>query len=179
MTQQALPSQNDRPIIVRPKVTAPASWSAHIPVLAASVAVAAWVLVLVTQLVTGFEWSRAMVGIGLVLPVCALAPFSALFKRKKAPPFSVPVAIETEKPALPPRLLHLENAPLDSIPAVLPLWRLFDRIARTGRTDYPVVDESGHLVGVIAHSDLPPHTARDVLGWLVAADVMRSPRSAA
>jgi hypothetical protein len=26
---------------------------------------------------------------------------------------------------------------------------------------------------------LPPHDARDVLGWLVAADVMRQPRSAA
>ena len=48
--------------------------------------------------------------------------------------FQAPLAPKAEQPAQPPRLMHLEHAPLDSIPAVLPLWRLFDRIARTGRT---------------------------------------------
>jgi hypothetical protein len=179
MSAKYLPSQNDGPIIVRPPVPVKASWSAFIPIGAASVAVVAWVVVLAAQLMASFDWSRAMIAIGLLLPVCALAPFSALFKKKLPAPVSAPVPVEVRQPAQPPRLFHLENAPLDSIPAVLPLWRLFDRIARTGRTDYPVVDEAGHLIGVIAHGDLPSHDARPVLGWLVAADVMRPPRSAA
>jgi hypothetical protein len=41
------------------------------------------------------------------------------------------------------------------------------------------VDESGCLVGVISLEDLPSYEAREALGWLVAADIMRAPKSAA
>jgi CBS domain-containing protein len=156
---------NDR---VQNRTTSP--WSAKVPAIAAGVALLAWALILASLLITGLERNRIAAALGLLL------------FRKRVPPSTPPPPPVESKPATPvgpPRLLHLPNAPLESIPAVLPLWRLFDKMNRTGRTDYPVVDEAGHLIGVIALADLPPYAARDVLGWLVAADVMRAPRSAA
>ena len=155
--------------------------ASKIPAIAAGLAIFAWMLILASLLINGVERNRMAAALGVLLPICALAPFSMLF-RKRLPPSAPPaprVEFQSAKPVGPPRLLHLPNAPLESIPAVLPLWRLFDKMNRTGRTDYPVVDEAGHLIGVITLADLPPYAARDVLGWLVAADVMRAPRSAA
>ena len=179
MGYQNLPSRRNDRVHNGQGAPSASNWSVHVPALTAGVAIAAWILVLLFQILSGFEWNRTSAVLGLLLPICALAPFSALIWKKK--PHAPPVLSEpTPKlPEPPPRHLHLANAPLDSIPAVLPLWRLFERMSRTGRTDYPVVDESGHLIGIISHSDLPPHSAREVLGWLVAADVMRAPRSAA
>ena len=152
-----------------------------IPAIAASVAILAWMLILASLLVSGLERNRIAAALGLLLPISALAPFSMLFRKRETPAAPPPPRVDSQpaKSVGPPRLLHLPNAPLESIPAVLPLWRLFDKMNRTGRTDYPVVDEAGHLIGVITLADLPPYSARDVLGWLVAADVMRAPRSAA
>ena len=154
-------------------------WSANIPAIAAGVAILAWILILGSLLFTGLERNRFSAALGLLLPIGALAPFSLMLRKKKPPPSPALVESKPERVQLPSPALHVVNAPAESIPSVLPLWRLFDRVARTGRTDYPVVDEAGHLIGIISHSDLPAHSARDALGWLVAADVMRPPRSAA
>jgi CBS domain len=155
--------------------------ASKVPALTAGVALLVWMLILASLLITGLERNRLAAALGLLLPISALAPFSMLFRKRVPPSAPTPPRVELElaKPVGPPRLLHLPNAPLESIPAVLPLWRLFDKMNRTGRTDYPVVDEAGHLIGLITSADLPPYAARDALGWLVAADVMRAPRSAA
>ena len=121
---------------------------------------------------TGLERNRLAAAVGLLLPISALAPFSVLLRKKEQPAPPLPqIDPKPVQAVRPPRSLHLPNAPLESIPAVLPLWRLFDKINRTGRTDYTVVDEAGLLIGVITLADWPRHSARDVLGWLVAADV--------
>ncbi len=156
-----------------------APWLTHVPTVAACMAAVAWVALFLYQVISGFEWSRAAALLGLLLPICALAPFTAFFRKKPAIILPFKTAGSSNPPEGPRRHRDLNGAPLDSIPAVLPLWRLFDRVARTGRTDYPVVDESGCLVGMISLDDLPPFAAREVLGWLVAADIMRAPKSAA
>ena len=155
------------------------SWSNHVPTVTMCVAASAWVAAFLYQIATGIEWSRALALLGLLLPIGALAPFTALFRKQAATSLPFRDASPSAQVAGPRRHRTLHGAPLDSIPAVLPLWRLFDKIARTGRTDYPVVDESGHLVGMISLEDLPPYPAREALGWLVAADIMRAPKSAA
>ncbi len=154
-------------------------WLANVPAIAVGFAILAWMLILGALLLSGLERNRFSAALGLLLPISALAPFSMMLRKKK--PSAPPALVEPkpERTQLPSPRVHVVNAPAESIPSVLPLWRLFDRIARTGSTDYPVVDEAGHLIGIISHGDLPVHSARDVLGWLVAADVMRPPRSAA
>jgi CBS domain-containing protein len=166
-----VPNRLDAPVANR--------WSTNVPAIAVGVAIMAWVLILGSLLFSGLERNRIAAALGLLLPISALAPFSMMFRKKKPSASPAPIEPKTERAQLPSQQVRLVNAPAESIPCVLPLWRLFDRIARTGRTDYPVVDESGHLIGIISHDDLPVHSARDVLGWLVAADVMRPPRSAA
>jgi hypothetical protein len=165
-----------RPIIQHTRARRPASgagrWSRFLPILAFGVAAIAWIAVLGFQIFSGLEWNRASALLGLLLPICALGPFTALFRKKSPLETRSTGAAITRRPALPRRRIPLTGAPLDSIPTVLPLWRLFNHIARTGRTDYPVVDETGQLVGVIALSDLPHAAAREVLGWLIAADIM-------
>jgi hypothetical protein len=153
--------------------------STFLPTATAGLAAVAWGAVLLYQMISGFEWSRASALLGLLLPIGALAPFTALFRRKPATILPFMTTASPDPEPQPRRHRELNGAPLDSIPTVLPLWRLFDKVARTGRTDYPVVDESGCLVGIISRDDLPAYPAREVLGWLVAADIMRAPKSAA
>lgn len=141
-------------------------------ILAVGIVCAAWVAVLILSFRIGFEWTRLSGLLGILLPVCALAPFAVSWRKngtgkpRASGPKFVGTSLVSDR--------QVQNAALlDSIPAALPLWRLFERIARTGRTDYPVVDESGHIVGEIERADMPPLAARDALGWLIAADIMR------
>ena len=121
----------------------PAWWSTHVPTATACIAAIAWIALLIYQMASGFEWNRASALLGLLLPVCALVPFTAFFRKKPATILPFKPVSSSESAPEPRRHMNLSGAPLDSIPAVLPLWRLFDKVARTGRTDYPVVDESG------------------------------------
>jgi CBS domain-containing protein len=65
-----------------------------------------------------------------------------------------------------------------TVPMWLPLWRLFDTMYSPNRDSkhqgYPVVDDAGHLTGMVTCSDMPEIELRHELGWLVAADVMSS-----
>jgi CBS domain-containing protein len=70
------------------------------------------------------------------------------------------------------------TADVQTVPQTLPLWRLFAMI--DGQVDgmqhhgYPVVDETGRLVGMVTRSDLPGFSAHEELRWLIAADVMHT-----
>lgn len=66
------------------------------------------------------------------------------------------------------------TVPVECIPESMPLWRLIERQERTGRTRFPVVDESGRLAGLVTDANLPESPGREVLGWLIAADVMQA-----
>jgi hypothetical protein len=59
-----------------------------------------------------------------------------------------------------------------ALPLTMPLWRIYERVRRSGLSNYSVVDDEGWVVGTIAVADLPTGDAREFLGWLVAADVM-------
>jgi CBS domain-containing protein len=65
---------------------------------------------------------------------------------------------------------------VETVPQSLPLRRLCDLFYgnenRTKHQGYPVVDESGRLVGMVTRSDLPQYALCHELGWLVVADVM-------
>jgi len=65
---------------------------------------------------------------------------------------------------------------VQTVPLSMPLRRLFDFVygseAKSKHQGYPVVDETGRLVGMLTRSDIPEFPKREDLAWLVAADVM-------
>jgi H+/Cl- antiporter ClcA/CBS domain-containing protein len=58
----------------------------------------------------------------------------------------------------------------------LPVRRLaalyLEKQAGAGHRGYPVVDDKGRLVGLVTRTDLPEHTLREELDWLLTADIM-------
>ena len=64
---------------------------------------------------------------------------------------------------------------VEAVPASMPLGRLFEMFYAASSAKhhgYPVVDDTGRLIGMVTRSDLPDIDVREELGWLVVADVM-------
>jgi CBS domain-containing protein len=129
----------------------------------------------------------------LSMPAVLLAPFAILFlvlilllarKRHRAPydlpqpPAPKPGAEAALDPLASMSVRRVMITDVRTVPLALPFWRLLDLLYGlghgAGHDAYPVVTETGRLVGIVTRGEVPGYALRDVLGWLIVADVMSS-----
>ena len=126
-----------------------------------------------TALVMGLEISRHLELAGPLTVACIVGPAIVfLLTRTNVAPGPLPSA-EAGGTRNPLTVGEAMTTSVECIPASMPLWRLFERLTRNVLPAFPVVDDSGLLVGLVAHTDLPSAESRDALGWLAAVDVMQ------
>ncbi len=138
-----------------------------------------------TSIIFALELTHDLPAFLPLLIVCAIADLMSIL----ALPYSImtekiarrglPVGHDYELDVLATlRVKDVMSAPVETVPMNMRVTALFEMFYGDPNVKryqaYPVVDETGRLVGVVSQDDLPRFAVLDDLTWLVVADLMSS-----